>query len=223
MLDVVCNFMRKLPTIIMILVLSACKQSNIRVIVKRYSDDKPKTIRYFNSKHDAKETISIEMNNGVGTVNKPLTFREEGYYENGKLQYRGYYINGQTSGLWEYFYKSGFNEARTYYYNGKSVDTVYCWYSSGKLKRTFIEIDTLKHVWHGLDYSENGNKIIESNLLKDSLDQWVIEGKWVEWHENGQKKTEAIMKNNYSVGKWREWDENGVLVKESEKPFNISF
>ena len=111
----------------------------------------------------------------------------------------------------------------SYYTEGKTTDTVFCWFPSGKLKRNFIEIDTVKNYWYGVDYFEDGQKSIETFLLKNELDKWIIEGKWLEWHQNGQLKLEATMKNNSSVGKWIEWDERGNIKETSEKSFTITF
>ncbi len=218
------NFKMRALTYFMILTLTACGQHKVKVIADTFQDGKPKTIRYFNSLDDSKQVFTIEHTDGKGTVTKPLTFDEEEYYQNGKLQYKGHYFKGKTSGLWEYFYETGIREAESYYdTNAKTTDTVHCWFESGKLKRIFIEIDTVKNYWHGIDYFENGQKSIESYLLKDTSDKWIIEGKWLEWYENGRLKLEAIMKNNSSFGKWTKWNEKGEIKEISEKPFTITF
>ena len=36
-------------------------------------------------------------------------------------------------------------------------------------------------------------------------------GKWTEWHENGQIKSEGKVKDDKEDGKWTEWDENGQI------------
>ena len=217
------NFKMRILTYFIVLTLTACGQSKVKIIADTYQDGKPKTVRYFNSKTDSREIIEIKHENGKGTVDKPLTFEEEGYYENGKLQFKGQYFNGQTSGCWEYYYETGLKEAKSYYNNGKTTDTVFCWSPSGKLKRNFVEIDTAKNYWHCVDYFENGQKSIETYLFKDEFDKWIIEGKWLEWYQYGQLKLEATMKNNSSVGKWTEWDEKGTVKEISEKPFTITF
>ena len=39
----------------------------------------------------------------------------EGFYENGQLEYRGNYIDGEPDGLWEWFYEDGrLIETKTY-------------------------------------------------------------------------------------------------------------
>ena|GEM_PF-6925973 len=216
------NFKMRYTLVFILLLLLSCGQEKVKVLWDEYSPGKPKTVYYFDNEEDAKQYPIVHVKNGVGYANKPISFDEERYYENGKLQSKGRYIKGQTCGLWEYFYENGVPQAKCYYQNGITRDTVYCWHPSGKLKRLFLEVDTARHYWHGVDYFENGNKSIESNLFKDSLGNWTVDGKWIEWFDNGKQKFEATIKNNWTVGKWQQWDTLGI-VKEGNKPINITF
>lgn len=218
------NFKMRTLTYFIILSLTACVQSKVKVITDTYQDGQPKTIRYFNSKKDSKEVFTVQYTNGKGTATKPITFDEEGYYQNGKLQFRGQYINGKTSGLWEYFYETGIPEAKSYYDSvGKSTESVHCWYESGSKKRDVIEIDKTKKHWRNIDYYENGAKHIECYLTKDSSDKFSLNGLFREWHDNGQLKFVATFKDSWTVGKWQEYELNGKLKEESDKPFRIMF
>lgn len=208
--------------ILIILVMVSCRRGKVKVLWDEYSKGKPKIIYYFDNEEDAMQYPIVHIKDGVGYANKPISFDEERYYENGKLQSKGRYIKGQTCGLWQYFYETGVPQARCYYLNGTTKDTVYCWYPSGKLKRLLVEIDTVKHKWHGFDCYESGNKSIENNLFNDGYDNWTVNGKWNEWFENGKQKFQATVENNWTMGKWKQWDSAGNL-KEGEKPINIMF
>jgi antitoxin component YwqK of YwqJK toxin-antitoxin module len=217
-----CDLKMRQPPIFILLILVSCRQGKVKVVWDEYAKGKPKTIYYFDNKEDATQYPIVDIKDGVGYANKPISFDEERYYNNGKLQSRGRYIKGQTCGLWQYFYETGVPEAKCFYLNGVTRDTVYCWYPSGKLKRLLVEVDTGKHQWHGFDYYENGNKSIESNLSQNSLDNWTVDGKWNEWFDNGKLKFQATIKFNWTVGKWQQWDSVGNF-KEGEKPINITF
>jgi len=39
----------------------------------------------------------------------------EYYYNNGKVQYKGYYINSKRDGLWEWYYDNGQLKQKEYY------------------------------------------------------------------------------------------------------------
>jgi antitoxin component YwqK of YwqJK toxin-antitoxin module len=208
--------------IFILFVIVSCRQEKVKVLVDEYSKGRPKTIYYFDNIEDAKQYPIVRVKDGKGYANKPISFDEEQYYENGKLQCKGRFIKGRTHGLWWYFYETGVPQAKCYYLNGVTVDTVYCWYPSGKLKRLLVEVDTVEHRWQGFDYYENGSKSIESNLFNDSLDNWTVDGRWDEWFENGKQKFHATVKNNWTVGKWQQWNNTGNL-KEGEKPINITF
>lgn len=210
-------------TFLILLILTSCGQEKIEVISETFPDGKPKTIRYFNSKEDSKENIIVTFKEGTGTVNLPLTFEEKNYHRNGKLKCRGFYINGQTSGLWEYFYETGIQEAKTYYDFGKSTDTVLCWYSSGNIKKTIFEIDTVKNYWHSIDFYESGAKQYECYYTKDRTDSAILNGDFKEWYENGQLKFFAKLENGWTVGKWIEYEElDGSVKEESNESFLIT-
>jgi antitoxin component YwqK of YwqJK toxin-antitoxin module len=199
-----------------------CQHDKVKVIEEEYSNGKPKIVYYFDSKEDAMQHPTIEIRNGIGYASKPISFDKERYYENGRLDSKGRYIKGQTCGLWQYFYETGVRQARCYYWNGVTRDSVYCWYPSGNLKRIMAETDTTNHYWHIFQYFDNGIKSFESNLLKDSLNNWKLEGEWAEWYENGKPKIKAILKDNWTVGKWQQWDSAGKL-QEGDKPLRIRF
>lgn len=216
------NFKMLQTLFLILLLITSCQQGKVKVLEGEYSKGKPKTIYYFDNEDEAKQYPIVHIKDGVGYANKPISFDEERYYENGKLQSKGRYIKGQTCGLWQYFYETGISQAKCYYLNGVTRDTVYCWYPSGHLKRVLIEVDTVNHRWHGFDYYDNGNKSLEINLLKDSLDNWTIDGKWNQWFDNGKQKFQAVLKNNWTIGKWQKWDSLGN-ISEGEQAINITF
>lgn len=207
----------------LMLFLFSCNEHKIKVIVDEYSKGKPRIIDYFDNEKDAASPPIVLVRNGVGNANKPISFDEERYYENGKIHSKGRYTKGVTAGLWEYFYETGVIQSKCYYENGFEKDTVHCYDSSGELKRLLIETDTIKRYWHGAEYFENGAKAIDFNLLNDNLDNWIIDGNWIQLYQNGQKQFQAVMRNNWTVGKWQKWNDKGDLIKEDSTPINITF
>ena len=186
-----------------------------------YSSGKPRTIYYFDNKDDLDQFPTLYITAGSSVARKPIPNTIEKYYENGILQSRGQNIGDIKCGRWEYFYENGIPQARCYYRKGISKDTVYGWYPSGKLKRLLVEVDTIQHYWHGLDYLEDGSKIVECNLTKDSGNNWLFNGDWKSWYHNGKQSFQATMKDNWTAGKWQEWDSAGNK-HEGQKPINIT-
>jgi antitoxin component YwqK of YwqJK toxin-antitoxin module len=142
--------------------LPSCKQEKVKVLWEEYSPGKPKTIYYFDNADDARVPPDVVVKDGLGRANRPVSFDEERYYPNGRLQSKGRYIKGKTCGRWEYFYETGIPQASSNYRDGVVRDTVFCWYPSGKLKRILMEIDTTRNYWHGSDYFENGQKSLDA-------------------------------------------------------------
>jgi antitoxin component YwqK of YwqJK toxin-antitoxin module len=207
----------------LLVLLFSCNQQKIKIVREKFHNGTPEIVDYFDTEADARQDVDVQVKDGLGYANKAISFDEERYYENGVLQSKGRYIKGLTCGLWQYFYDTGIRQGKCYYINGRETDTICCWYPTGILKRSMVEIDTVKNYWHIVDYFENGHKSSENYLLNNSIDNWTVEGPYKEWHKNDHLKLEAIFKNNSSVGTWREWDDKGVLIKESDVPFTETF
>ena len=63
-----------------------------------------------------------------------------------------------------------------------------------------------------IQWHENGEKESEGTFKDGKFD-----GKWTIWHENGQKHCEGTYKNKHRDGKWIWWESNGN--KQSEETF----
>ena len=57
----------------------------------------------------------------------------ESYYENGKLSYKGNYLNGKVHGLFESYYSDGNLRFKSNYINGKRHGLWKAYYLNGKL------------------------------------------------------------------------------------------
>ncbi|HEY6901753.1 MAG TPA: hypothetical protein VI233_13955 [Puia sp.] len=213
--------MRSAPILLLLLALFSCKQEKIKVLWDNYPSGKPRTVYYFNNKDDQEHFPFFYVKSGTDFTRQPIPHIIEKYYENGHLQSRGLDIGDKKSGLWEYYFENGVPQAKCYFNNGINTDTFYCWYPNGKLKRALIEVDTIQHNWHGTDYLEDGKKIVESNLTKDSLNNWILNGEWKSWYHNGKPSFEANIKDNWTTGTWRQWDSTGA-IHEGQKPVNIT-
>ncbi|HEY6505609.1 MAG TPA: hypothetical protein VIZ28_16655 [Chitinophagaceae bacterium] len=213
--------MRFLSFIFLLATITVRSQNMTKVISESYSSGKPKVIRYFDTPVDAKDSIKIYNLIGTRYLNIPVSFMVYGYYEDGKVQYKGQYKKGFAEGLWETFYETGIMNSRSYYKNGLLCDSLKCWYSSGMVSRLVVEVDSSKRLWHNIDYYEAGNKRMECFQIQ-LPEKIIAQGSYKEWHENKQLGFEAEVKDGKTVGKWRVWDENGKLIKESEESIELN-
>jgi antitoxin component YwqK of YwqJK toxin-antitoxin module len=167
--------------------------------MQKYSTGQPKTVFYFDNEKDAAQhPIVRTVTDGIGQAGKPVSFSAESYFLNGKLLMKGYFKRGKENGLWEYFYDTGIPHIRIFYKNGIPVDTTYCSFPSGKLSRLLIETDSTKRLWHGIDYYENGKKMMEADFSQDSL-------------------------NNLTMSNQKEWDSSGKPLMESDTGISFTF
>jgi len=79
----------RLFIILLTFIFISCKRV-IKEITETYPNGNPKKIEYFKQKDKSKEKI-----------------REEGYYPDNKIMYRGSFKENQASGKWKYWYNNG--------------------------------------------------------------------------------------------------------------------
>ena len=89
----------------------------------------------------------------------------ENYYENGRLETKGTYRNGEEDGLWEYFYENGRLWKKCAYKNGEKDGLYATYYENGQL----------------------GEKCFYKNGKKD--------GPYISYREDGRLDTKYIYKN----------------------------
>jgi antitoxin component YwqK of YwqJK toxin-antitoxin module len=207
--------------LIILLILFSCETGEIKIIKEKHFNGNAQTIHFFNNKNDANQNASDTNIGRLIAINKPISFRKEQFYEDGKQAVIGKYENGLAHGLWLFFNKNGSIKSKSYYNKGYSVDTIFCYSEKGNLKRIVIEIDKAKKYWHSIDYYDSGTKRIEYYKYTDTLGYSFFDGPYKEWHENGQLKEEAILKMGSSTGKWTTWDNKGNIIITSHKTFTI--
>jgi antitoxin component YwqK of YwqJK toxin-antitoxin module len=137
-----------------------------------------------------------------------------GYYQNGKKEYRTFYINGKREGIDSSFYENGQLRYAIHFKNdlieGENIDydkngSIYsrCFYVHGELSGSYIyyfpngTISSKSNYVNGLKegkamrWYESGKLWEQKNYHKDTLD-----GESVSYYENGGVRT----KENYKMG-----------------------
>ena len=147
----------------------------------------------------------------------------KGYFENGKLQVEGKFINGNSDGPLRLYYESGKLNEEMPFKDGKPEGLVKIYYESGKLKGEMLFKDGKPE---GLvkTYYESG-KIKEEKIFKNGK----LEGTSKIYSEETGKKTKEIQfKNGVTDGVVRNYYENGALnselyFKNGKKSGDVSF
>jgi antitoxin component YwqK of YwqJK toxin-antitoxin module len=158
----------------------------------------------------------------------------EEYYENGVLELKGIYINGQRDGIWEtyhengqLYYKSNFiNGIRNgifehYYDNGQLYRIGYfteeryngnieSYYKDGKLES---KISYLNGVKHGSQKYYFNNGILKSNTTYRYGQQ---HGPYECHEKNGQLSTKGEYAGNLQSGYWESYYDNEQLCCKGE-------
>ena len=166
-----------------------------------------------------------------GAVKAVSVFSEDGnttttttYFQNGKKNAEGTYVNEKREGLWKFFsgfdetlvadetYKAGIRNgpARTYY-SGKTIVELINW-TDGLREGPWIQ------------YFDDGKVKLQGGYKKD-----IKEGPIVVFFPNGQKFNAGQYLKGYPDGKWLTYDlegklqftdiyDHGVLIKTDKTP-----
>lgn len=128
------------------------------------------------------------------------------YYENGRLRYRGYFLNGTPVGEMVKYYPDGLVQAKMNFDPSGKISYVKLFNEQGKLVAEGKYFDKLKDsTWNY--YSPDHGKLI----LSESFLHGKKNGISYKYYQNG-KISELIEWNNDSeFGKWEQYYENGDL------------
>jgi len=102
------------------------------------------------------------------------------YYENGKTETEGNYIDGRKEGLWKWYYESGELESTGIYKNGQSHGIFHGWYKNGQLRcEGYFKYDKLDNYFKYIQ--ENGRL----SFFRKYKDGKIISE--TRWDKNGKE------------------------------------
>jgi antitoxin component YwqK of YwqJK toxin-antitoxin module len=70
-------------------------------------------------------------------------------------------------------------------------------------------LETKPYTGRIIEINNDGDIILETNCNRG-----IINGSWIAWYDNGEKKYEGYYKNGYRNGLWKAWHDSGQLWKE---------
>ncbi len=126
-----------------------------------------------------------------------MNYTQKQYYSNGAIELEGRFINGKEEGVFEWKYKNGKPKWIEKYSNGKPVDTTFCFYKTGKLKRKVFP--SLTGNRQAIEYYETGEIKIKSFLNNSEY----IDSIWTAYFKNGKIKEQGYLHNGSKIGYWK--------------------
>lgn len=130
----------------------------------------------------------------------------KGYFENGKLQVEGKFINGNSDGPLRLYYESGKLNEEMPFKDGKPEGLVKTYYESGKIKEEKI-FKNGKLEGTSKIYSEETGKKTKEIQFKNGVTDGVVRN----YYENGALNSELYFKNGKKSGDVSFYLENGKL------------
>ena len=149
------------------------------------------------------------------------------YYQNGKIELEAFMINGEYDGPHRHWYPNGKLQHFTNYHNGLPAGFYASWYENGNIetcgsyeefnpadtiykdatiRQHFFDCDTFHTVLDVPPYSEETHISCEDNVLKT--------GKWTEYYEDGQLKSEKYFQHGSKTSTWKYYNHNGTVARE---------
>jgi len=130
----------------------------------------------------------------IDSVKEVNVFVKEEYYDNGKLKYKGSYIDSIPVGLHKYFSKDG------------SVQTGMIYNEIGKLLGEGLVDDNEKKQGSWKFYYESGELLSRGRYLDDKrIDEWLF------YYRNGNLEEKGKYIKGNPVGEWNWFHENGNI------------
>jgi antitoxin component YwqK of YwqJK toxin-antitoxin module len=151
--------------------------------------------------------VSTELENyhtiGGKTVGDHLV---SDYYDNGQLNYRSHYVNGEKQGLSEHWHENGQLAYLNYWNDNLQHGSWRQWYQNGQAEFLHQYMDGKRQgLWEGW-YNNSGQPYYHGHFVDGKK-----QGLWEEWYSTGQARYCGHWVNNNKQGLWQEWYENGQL------------
>jgi len=166
---------------------NSCKSGERRKIIKTWDNGKTSIERiYFSDKNSDYKLFQ--------------------YNKDGSLELEGQYIDYKEEGTFNWYYSNGNKKWVETFKNGISIDTIYCYYESGKLKRK--NFPPKNKTRKAIEYYETGEIKISSFLFNSEN----IDSLWIGYFKNQKIKEIGKVNKGKKVGIWKFFDKNGNLI-----------
>lgn len=157
---------------------------------------------------------------------KRLAGRSTFWYGNGELRAQGLYADGVEEGEWTFWDAEGKIDRVGDYAQGKRTLRWTCFYPDGELKAEGMWLDGSQvgpwHFWSPTGEPSakefplpSGWRLVREDWTDGTprregfLFQGQPDGRWVLWHENGQRKLAGEFREGRQTGVWIAWREDG--------------
>lgn len=185
---------------------------------------------YKEGKKHGKWTTYFLLENQIHTekqfVQDSLTGKYTKYFENGRVNISGEFLNNKKEGDWKWFDKQGGKDMEGQFVKDQQSGNWIYYYPSGKVrtKGSFLEG---KKTGKWEFFYKNGRKHKEGTYKNDEKNgEWTVwfenkkmlhkgnftngkeNGFWESWYENGEKKDAGTYKNGVFHGEWQGWYPN---------------
>jgi antitoxin component YwqK of YwqJK toxin-antitoxin module len=82
--------------------------------------------------------------------------------------------------------------------------------------KDFMLVKSIKYHFNGKTKEEINYVDFHQGFCSQNPSYWIKGGQYVEYFDNGSKKTEGVYLNNQKEGEWFTWSDNGQLLKKEK-------
>jgi antitoxin component YwqK of YwqJK toxin-antitoxin module len=174
---------------IVLIVFQSCDSKKDREITLKYENGEPKQVKeYPYGRSDSNNYNLIQYN------------------KDGSVEMKGEIRNGKEEGTFIWYYPNGNKKWQETFKQGVSIDTIYCYYESGKLKRKNYPPD--QGTRKAFEYYETGELKIISFISGGDF----IDSNWTGFYKNGEIREIGQVENGRKVGIWKFYDIDSELT-----------
>jgi uncharacterized protein len=127
----------------------------------------------------------------------PSNFIQRQYYDDGTIEVEAKFVDFMEEGKFVWKYKNGKPKWIETYSAGKQIDTTYCYYETGELKRKVLP--SKSPIKAAIEYYETGEIKIETYLNNSTS----IDSTWTAYFKNGKVKEKGLVQQGVKAGFWK--------------------
>jgi antitoxin component YwqK of YwqJK toxin-antitoxin module len=134
-------------------------------------------------------------------------YRIKQYYHDGHIEMTGEVKDGKDDGEFIWYYQNGQRKSVENYSKGLTIDTTYCYYESGEIKRK-VSPSIVNHNRKATEFYKSG----EIKIITYIKNGEILDSSWSGYYKSGRVKEIGNIKEGKRIGLWTYYDSDGQVI-----------
>lgn len=129
------------------------------------------------------------------------------YYDDGSVKSTGSYLDGQPSGVFDFYNEDGALVARRVFSEDGATCDAEFYFQNGNVSARGRYVDKQRDgEWRYFDEASG------SLILVETYKKGILSGKWVSYYLTGEPQFEGEYRDGVQVGEWRTYSPEGTVI-----------